>query len=199
MRTLRLLAFSPVSPHFVSFAWRYHLNPALLLPLCRALSGTSTPPPKKHAHDGGPGISVLPVTLLRLTKGWGRQVLPSSWTTLFRICPALRPRRARCCQATTAARCFPRVRNGEGSLPSHVHFRGSMTRLLRSLSTLHKPDHPDPCKTRFRLLATLCRAGLATCRAISKGFLLIHLLYSSFPRLGLARYVLYNIWSIRIF
>ena len=36
------------------------------------------------------------VTLLRLAKAWKQRDLPSSWATLFRICPALRPRRDFC-------------------------------------------------------------------------------------------------------
>ena len=38
--------------------------------------------------------------------------------------------------------------------------RGSIARLLRSLSTLHGHGRPWSCKTRFRLLARLYRVGL---------------------------------------
>jgi hypothetical protein len=38
-------------------------------------------------------------------------------------------------------------------------FRGSIARPGHSLSTLRSEGHPSPRKTRFRLLAKLCRAG----------------------------------------
>ena len=41
-------------------------------------------------------------------------------------------------------------------------FRGSITERLISLSTLRSEGRPSPRKTRFRLLARLCRTGLVT-------------------------------------
>jgi hypothetical protein len=49
-------------------------------------------------------------------------------------------------------------------------FRGSITQRLISLSTLRRDGRPSPRKTRFRLLARLCRAGLDTRRVPMKGF-----------------------------
>src|SRR5580658_53671 len=49
-------------------------------------------------------------------------------------------------------------------------FRGSITQRLISLSTLRRDGHPSPRKTRFRLLARLCRTGLVTRRVPVKGF-----------------------------
>ncbi len=49
-------------------------------------------------------------------------------------------------------------------------FRGSITQRLISLSTLRSGSHPPPRKTRFRLLARLCRTGLVTRRVPMKGF-----------------------------
>jgi hypothetical protein len=49
-------------------------------------------------------------------------------------------------------------------------FRGSITQRLISLSTLRRDGHPSPRKTRFRLLARLCRTGLVTRRVPIKGF-----------------------------
>ena len=75
-----------------------------------------------------------------------------------RTCPALRPRRVhlplarsgrRCCLPPCQRRRHPRV-----------DFRGSITRPMRSLSTLHGDGHPPPRKTRFRLGTSLGRAGL---------------------------------------
>ena len=49
-------------------------------------------------------------------------------------------------------------------------FRGSIAQRLISLSTLRSGGHPPPRKTRFRLLARLCRTGLVTRRVPIKGF-----------------------------
>jgi len=49
-------------------------------------------------------------------------------------------------------------------------FRGSITQRLIALSTLRSDGHPPPRKTRFRLLARLCRTGLVTRRVSMKGF-----------------------------
>ena len=49
-------------------------------------------------------------------------------------------------------------------------FRGSITQRLISLSTLRSDGRPPPRKTRFRLLARLCRTGLVTRRVSMKGF-----------------------------
>lgn len=51
-----------------------------------------------------------------------------------------------------------------------VSLRGSITRPAHSLCTLHVLGHPGPRNTRFRLLASLCRVGLATHRVPTKGF-----------------------------
>jgi hypothetical protein len=77
----------------------------------------------------------------------------------FLICPVLGPRRnlaIRHCDSLVLLPLFAKRK-----LP-HCSFRGSIARLLRSLSTLHNPRSPSgPCKTRFRLLATLCRMGFS--------------------------------------
>ncbi len=49
---------------------------------------------------------------------------------------------------------------------------------LISLSTLHNGGCPPSCKTRFRLLARLFRAGLVTRRVPAKGFTVVTLLLS---------------------
>ena len=51
-----------------------------------------------------------------------------------------------------------------------MKFRGSITQRLISLSTLRSGGRPPPRKTRFRLLAKLCRVGLVTHKAPMKGF-----------------------------
>ena len=62
----------------------------------------------------------------------------------------------------------PAADQDEGS--RQVIFRGSITQRLISLSTLRSDGHPPPRKTRFRLLARLCRTGLVTRRVSMKGF-----------------------------
>ena len=49
-----------------------------------------------------------------------------------------------------------------------VSFRGSITRPQRSLSTLRSTPRDEPRKTRLRLVANLCRAGLVTRRITFK-------------------------------
>jgi len=57
-----------------------------------------------------------------------------------------------------------------------MKFRGSITQRLISLSTLRSGSHPPPRKTRFRLLARLCRTGLDTRRVSIKGFAFVMIL-----------------------
>ena len=74
-------------------------------------------------------------------------------------CPVLRPRRDRVRQAIAAPRRGLRSVNNDGSRDMN-HFgaqsHGSLTRCLRFAARVT----PAPRKTRFRLLARLCRAGI---------------------------------------
>ena len=97
-----------------------------------------------------------------------RQGLPGSWGTL--VCrPSLfdpgEPRTSGHCDVRGVA--F-RLLDDVGLTTSR--FRGSITRPAHSLPTLHVAGHPTPRKTRFRLAATLCRAGLVTRRVPMQGF-----------------------------
>ena len=49
-------------------------------------------------------------------------------------------------------------------------FRGSIARHWDSLSTLRSEGHPSPRKTRFRLLAKLCRAGFGNPQGSNERF-----------------------------
>ncbi len=69
----------------------------------------------------------------------------------------------------SAPGCCSRHINNESS-QRHDPFRGSITRLLHSLSTLRAAVTLRLRKTRFRLVAGLCRAGLATRWVPLKGF-----------------------------
>jgi hypothetical protein len=50
-------------------------------------------------------------------------------------------------------------------------FRGSIARPGHSLSTLRSESCPSPRKTRFRLLAKLCRAGFVNPQGSNERFL----------------------------
>jgi hypothetical protein len=158
-------------PHFVSFAWRYH----------RSVS--SFAPHRRERATVRPGVWVrdLPSELssgvLRLSQVPGEP----------RLClgPALGPRldlRTRPCSASARPPLPERRRLSELDT-----FRGSMTRLWHSLSTLRSLGHPTPRKTRFRLLAKLYRTGLVTRRVPVKGFRHASYITSSFPKLCLAQ------------
>ena len=102
---------------------------------------------------------------------WRRQGLPSSRGTRLIIRHVLRPRcdQARLwVQVSLMPGAAPASDKDEGS-PTRK-FRGSITQRLISLSTLRSDGHPPPRKTRFRLLARLCRTGLVTRRVSMKGF-----------------------------
>jgi hypothetical protein len=61
------------------------------------------------------------------------------------MCPALRPRQDRFHQANTVVRYGPRTHDDEGSCDLAL-FRGSMTRLLHSLSTLRAAITDDDAR-----------------------------------------------------
>jgi len=62
-------------------------------------------------------------------------------------------------------------------------FRGSITRLQHSLSTLRSDAHASPRKTRFRLPAQLYRTGLDTRWVPTEGFKSVSYISSSFTKL----------------
>ena len=118
-------------------------------------------------------------------KGWKQQDLPGSWVTHICICPVLRPRRDRSCQAITASRFCPHLcdskgSHNEGTFEALSH--GFCNRCLRFAAWVT----PGPRKTRFWLLARLCQTGLATRRVTLKGFRSVYISSSS-SRLILAR------------
>ena len=118
------------------------------------------------------------------SKGWEQQDLPGSWVTLLCICPALRPRRDRPCQAITTWRCCPNLCDGKGSR-NECNFgaqsHGFCNRCLRFAGWVT----PAPRKTRFWPPAMLYQVGLATHRVTQKGFKKFYI-SSSFSRLILA-------------
>ncbi len=87
----------------------------------------------------------------------GRRSSPRFLVNLLCLCPALRPRSDESARSLQHLHAAPAFRRAEA--PTSRTFRGSITRLLHSLSTLHAMHHFLACKTRFRLLTMLCRAG----------------------------------------
>ncbi len=75
------------------------------------------------------------------------------------LCPVLRPRQDRTHQAITVQRHGPRYVHGEGS-HDLSSFRGSIARPWDWLFTLRPVRCRTRRKTRFRLLAKRCRAGI---------------------------------------
>lgn len=100
---------------------------------------------------------------------WRLRDLPSSQGTPVRICPALRPRPDPDAWPITTPGCCSRTVEDESSR-QQLLFRGSITQLLRRLSTLRAAVAQRLRKTRFRLVANLYRTGLITRWVPMKGF-----------------------------
>ena len=168
----------PIPPHFVSFAWRYHLGTLASLPSVRRAApwagGFCSPLrlPPSGSKGGDDRASHVP----------GEPPLC--------LCPALRPRQDRSHQAHTMRRRGPRSNQDEGSHEAYfgAQSHGLGTRCLRFAGWIT----PPPRKTRFWLLARLYQTGLATRRVPTKGFRVTYVISSSFPKLRGARFVWQN-------
>ena len=159
---------SPGSLRLVPLAQRYY--EALRLPAARLAAlrflrlaiPTWCPRFVPAARDGNCGsawslVSRAPAGIGR----WNRQGLPSSRETLMTIRPALRPRRVRIRgrgPIVNVSDTAPAPNQNEGS--PHCEFRGSITRLLASLSTPRGGGYP-PLHARLAsgCWPQLCRAG----------------------------------------
>ena len=111
-------------------------------------------------------------------KEWKQQDLPGSWVTHLCICPVLRPRRDRSCQAITACRFYPHLCDSKGShneCTFEALSHGFCNRCLRFAAWVA----PGPRKTRFWLLAKLYQAGFVTRRVTTKGFRYSHFILPS--------------------
>src|SRR5215813_8866923 len=131
-----------VSPHFVAFARRYH-------------------PRVRFAPTGGTrgrGHGELVFRFPSRRCRWRRQGLSGSRATLVSLRPVLGPRQDRNAPGHRGASARPPLGTTTVA-PATKRFRGSIARLEDSLSTLRSGGRPPPRKTRFRLLAKLCRAG----------------------------------------
>jgi hypothetical protein len=124
----------------------------------------------------GFGVPVAPIRPLP----WRRWDLSGSWGILVRSCPVLGPRQDRTCQALRHADAAPALLTTKA--PTNMaHFRGSIARLRRSLSSLRSDHRWPPRQTRFRLLAKLYRVGLVTHRIPTKGFRVLPTSLPPFP------------------
>ena len=107
----------------------------------------------------GPGLLVTPAALRSGSSRDGNdRDLPGSWADPHVRTPCS-PTPARPARQALAARQVPPPLSRTTSALSMSSFRGSITRLSHSLSTLRSAGRPAPRKTRFRLVASLCRAG----------------------------------------
>jgi hypothetical protein len=76
--------------------------------------------------------------------------MPRSWTPA--LSDALGSSASHC--------CLPR-RGTVSAYGQHPRFRGSITRPVHSLCTLHVTGHPAPRNTRFQPVTNLCWIGLS--------------------------------------
>ena len=147
MTVLRLLRTLPLSLRFPSFD-----GTDSSLPLFRVIAprfpGIASP---RLAACGKPGYRLS--CLIRRQ----RLTLRRSETSHVPVQPAVHlPRSqtpAEVPHSLIAGYHRSRSHNNESLLP-YYFFRGSIARLLYSLSTLHKPCRHGPCKTCFRWFAT---------------------------------------------
>ena len=161
----------PFPPHFVSFAWRYHLSACQFAPADG--QAPSLPQAGTRWSPGRPWSGVF---------RWRRPGLPGSWGTPTHVPCSQTPTGPRR-QATTTPRYGlpPFVRRRLPRLGSYgAQSHGPYIRCLRFAGWIT----PPPRKTRFWLLAKLCQAGLVTRRVPTKGFRMSHNMTSSFPRLS---------------
>jgi len=162
---------TPIPPHFVAFAWRYHDHTRSSLPLPRVY--------RQRAWGYLPGHP-LRVSLVETT---GSPTFLGSPHCAFALLfdpggtGGIRPFR---CTGTAPALTTTKARR-KGTFGAQSH--GVRTGCLRLAVAVTAP----PRKTRFRLLAKFYRTGLTTRRAPSKGFKLTSCLLSSFPKLRGAR------------
>jgi hypothetical protein len=145
----------PISPRFVSFAWRYHSSARVSPARGRALPWAGIP--ELVTRYLQPGFCQ-----------WKRQDLLRSWGTPLVLLPCSPTPAGPTHQAIMMRQRGPRTDHDEGSCirPFGAQSHGFGTGCLRFAGRVA----PTPRKTRFRLLAKLFRTGLVTRRVPSKGF-----------------------------
>ena len=128
------------------------------------LASDSLPPARTRSRGHGELVFRFPSRKCR----WKRQGLSGSRATLVSLPLFLDPGRTEMREAIAALGAAPACVNNGGS--REQRFRGSIARHRDSLSTLRSGGRPPPRKTRFRLLAKLCRAGFVHPQGCMKGF-----------------------------
>ena len=141
---LRLPASRPAS--LVALARRYHLRPRIRSPL-------------RSGGDGeGPG-AFSQGRLRRPVSRWRMRDLPGSWGVPMCTCPALRPRGVDALSPLPSTPMLPSDAQTT-SASRKLHFEALSHSLHTRCLRFAAPVTRRPRKTRFRLLARLCRAGL---------------------------------------
>jgi len=147
----------PLAPHFVAFAWRYHRCGHSFAP---GPAGRCPPRPGFWSPGSHTGIS-----------RWRRQDLPGSWAPRRIHAVALRPRwdlRARPYGASVLPSAVSTASAPTTISISRLNDAACMLAVYASQPRLSVDVQPR--KTRFRPVASLGRAGLATRRGAPKGF-----------------------------
>ena len=156
----------PVSPRFVSFAWRYHSSARVSPARGRAL----------------PRAGLLELVTRYLPPGfrqWKRQDLLRSWGTPIVLLPCSPTPARPTHQALTMRRRGPRCVHDEGS--RNCSFRGSITRLRHWLSTLRRPDHPDTTQDSLPAVGQTLPDGLAYPQGSIERFQAVSYIHPPFP------------------
>ena len=145
-----------MSPHFVSFARRYHASMQLVSCLPSPLHA------KRRTWSWSSGISS------RTFLTWKRQGLPSSWGTPISICTcSSTPVGRQSADQNAVVARLPLKRKRK--LQREFLFRGSIAWLLDSLSTLRSAGYPNTTQDSLPALVRLCRVR-STHWAPAKGF-----------------------------
>ena len=157
----------PISPRFVSFAWRYHSQRS-----CFARSAAERCR-GRVSWSWSPGISGRDVGQ------WKRQDLLRSWGTPIVLLPCSPTPAGPTHQALAMRRRGPRCVHDEGSRirTFEAQSHGFGTGCLRFAGRVT----PTPRKTRFRLLARLFRTGLVTRRVPIERFQGVSYIHPPFP------------------
>ena len=162
-------ALAPFSPHFVSFAWRYH-----------SCVRSFVSPVAVGRSDHGPGV--VHRGSPPGNREWGRLDFPGSWRTPMQTCPAHRTPVEPSCQAKHDMLVLPSARS-KASAPTLRTFgaqsHGLSARCLRFAAGVT----PRRRKTRFRLLASFAGRGWGPLGSNAR----FQVILSSSPRLRLAQ------------
>ena len=114
---------------------------------------------------------------------WRRQGLPRSWGTPMCLCPALRPRQVRSHPTTRGASTRPPLKSKRRLLQLDS-FRGSITRLQHSLSTLRREGRPSTTQDSLPAAGQALPDGFGYPQGSCERFRGESYISSSFPKLS---------------